>query len=510
MTAKKLRKAFLTVAVVLIFILSARFSGVDIGLFMARRRHLTDIVSAMFPPSWRYAAKVISPLLATVQMAVTGTVIGSVLALLLSPFCASNLCGNKALCFVLRVFVQILRSFPSLILALIATFIFGLGTFAGTIAIALYTCAIITRLTYEDIETASLNAYSALSSMGCSSGKAFFRAVFPQISSSYLTNVLYLLETNVRHSAILGYVGAGGIGLILNEKVSWREYDKVGMILCMLFVAVCFIEWLSTYLGSVVHGERRLSGNVRNALWISVAALFIICTVTVSPPDFTHTSVAIVKNMLSGFVKPDMSFFFDTSSSGLAYLLLETVSISVVGTIIGALLAAPLSFLSSFRFNIRPIALIFRALIAAIRSVPFLIYGLIFIRVCGPGAFTGALTMAVCSVGLLCKRFTETIEALDFRAYHALEAMGVSPLLRIRHAILPQISAALYSAVLYRFDVNIREAAILGLVGAGGIGAPLIFSMNHFDWETAGAIVIGLIILVWIVDVFSVNLRKKL
>lgn len=510
MTAKMLKNAFWTVTVILVFALSARFSGVDVGLFISRRGHLTDIVSAMFPPAWSYAAKIVSPLLATVQMSVTGTVAGSVLALLLSPLCASNLGRNKALSIVLRVLIQILRSFPALILALMATFIFGLGTFAGTFAITLYTCAIIARLTYEDIESASLRAYFALLSMGCSSGKAFFRAVFPQISSSYLTNVLYLLETNVRHSAILGYVGAGGIGLILNEKVSWREYDKVGMILCMLFIAVCFIEWLSTFLSSVVRGERRLSENGRKALWVSVFLLFAVCTVTIAPPDFTHTSVAIVKNMFMGFIRPDWAFFLDISSSGLAYLLLETVSISVVGTIIGALLAAPLAFLGTSRFNFRPLAAVFRVLIAAIRSVPFLIYGLIFIRVCGPGAFTGALTLAVCSVGLLCKRFTETIEALDLSAYYALEAMGVSALLRIRYAIIPQISAAFYSAVLYRFDVNIREAAILGLVGAGGIGAPLIFSMNHFDWHTAGAIVLGLIILVWFVDIFSVKLRKKL
>ena len=75
----------------------------------------------------------------------------------------------------------------------------------------------------------------------------------------------------------------------------------------------------------------------------------------------------------------------------------------------------------------------------AIRSVPFLIYGLIFIRVCGPGSFTGVLTLAVCSVGLLCKRFTEAIDTLDFRAYHALEAMGTPKLSCVRHAALPQL-----------------------------------------------------------------------
>ena len=139
----------------------------------------------------------------------------------------------------------------------------------------------------------------------------------------------------------------------------------------------------------------------------------------------------------------------------------------------------------------------------AIRSIPFLIYGLIFIRVSGPGAFTGVLTLAVCSIGLLTKRFTECLEAIDPGPYRALLAMGVHPVPAVCHSVLPQLAPAFCSAVLYRFDVNIREASVLGLVGAGGIGAPLIFAMNQYDWNKAGAILLGLILLVWGVDILS-------
>ncbi|MBQ6059703.1 MAG: ABC transporter permease subunit [Clostridia bacterium] len=153
------------------------------------------------------------------------------------------------------------------------------------------------------------------------------------------------------------------------------------------------------------------------------------------------------------------------------------------------------------------VALFFRLFVMALRSIPFLIYGIIFIRVAGPGAFTGVLTMAVCSIGLITKRFTEAIDSLDFRPYRALGAMGVSPLLRVRYAVLPQLIPAFASAVLYRFDVNTREASVLGVVGAGGIGAPLIFAMNHYAWRRAGAITLGLILLVWLVDLVSARLR---
>ena len=102
----------------------------------------------MLPPDWGYAPRILAPLLATVQMSVTGTALGSFLALLLAPLCAENLHAPKPLRWTLRLLVQVLRSFPTLILALLATLLFGLGTFSGTVAITVYTFAILTRLTY--------------------------------------------------------------------------------------------------------------------------------------------------------------------------------------------------------------------------------------------------------------------------------------------------------------------------------------------------------------------------
>ena len=502
------KRWFRALAFLLLFLAAARFTDCSVSQFWGRRSHLTDIVSAMFPPDWGYAPRILSPLLATVQMSVTGTALGALMSLLLAPLCAENLHMPRMVRLALRLVIQVLRSFPTLILALLATFLFGLGTFSGTVAITIYTFAIMTRLTYEDIETAALEPYHALCAMGTAPSKAYFRAIVPGIAPSYFANVLYLLETNVRHSSILGYVGAGGIGLLLNEKISWREYSKVGMILLLLFLTVCVIEGISGFLSQVVREERSLSPKGRRFFTWAAVLLILICTLGIQPPDFSHTSVQAVGAMLSGLTRPDWSFFFRTDTSGLGYLLLETVCIALVGTCVGMVLALPLSFLSTSRLMTKPVALLFRTVIMAIRSVPFLIYGLIFIRVSGPGPFTGVLTLGICSVGLLSKRFTEAIEALDFRAYHALEAMGIPLLLRIRYAVLPQIIPAFASAVLYRFDVNIREASVLGLVGAGGIGAPLIFAMNHYAWNEAGAIALGLIILVWVIDLLSAALRR--
>ncbi len=509
MKRRRIQRLLAAAAGILLFLLACRVTGVSFARFWARRDHLGDVFLRMLSPDWPYFSRVLKPLWATVQMSVTGTALGAFLALLLAPLCTARTGAPRSVRAILRFLIQLLRSFPTLILALAATFLFGLGIFAGTVAILLYTFAIMTRLSYEDIETADLSAYKALRSMGCSGGRAYFRAVVPGIATGYLSNALYLLETNVRHSAILGYVGAGGIGLLLNEKISWKEYDRVAVILVALFLAVCLIELMSTWLISLVLGERRIPRRMLRLLLAALALLFVFCTVTLNPPDFSRTSLQTVANMLGGFLHPDWALITQTDQGGLAYLLLETLCIALAGTVFGALLSLPLSIFGSARLMPKPIAILFRVVVMAIRSIPFLIYAIIFIRVTGPGAFTGVLTMAICSVGLLSKRFSEAIDALDLRPFLALKAMGVSPVLRIRYAVLPQLMPALFSALLYRFDVNTREAAILGIVGAGGIGAPLVFAMNHYRWSTAGAISLGLILIVWLIDLLSGRIRRS-
>ena len=145
-----------------------------------------------------------------------------------------------------------------------------------------------------------------------------------------------------------------------------------------------------------------------------------------------------------------------------------------------------------------------------LRTVPAFVYGLMFIRVTGPGAFAGLLTMSLCSVGMVSKMYIEAIEDLDVRVLESLDAAGCTTWQKIRYGILPQLMPNFASTAIYRFDINLRDATVLGLVGAGGIGAPLIFAMNAYRWEEAGAILAGLIVLVLIVEWISTKIRVKL
>lgn len=219
--------------------------------------------------------------------------------------------------------------------------------------------------------------------------------------------------------------------------------------------------------------------------------------------------ITIAKNVVDGILHPDMDLLFDFQE-GVPALLLETICIAFLGSLIGTILAIPLSFLAASNIVPKPVSVVTSLVIAAIRTFPAFVYGLMFIKVTGPGAFAGVLTLSVTSIGMVSKMFIEAIEDLDTRILESLSAAGCNTFQKIRYGIVPQLFTNFASAAIYRFEINLKDASTLGLVGAGGIGAPLIFAMNAFDWDDVGAILCGLIILVLLVEVVSTKIRNKL
>lgn len=180
-------------------------------------------------------------------MSLLGSVAGAICALPIAMLAAANITKNKWIAMLSKFVLSLLRTLPTLIIALIATFIFGLGTMAGTIAIFLFTIAYVGKLLYEQIENVDMGAFEATQAMGLPTIQAFRYAILPQILPNYISTSLFCFEGNVRYASILGYVGAGGIGLLLNESLGWRSYANVGMILLMLVCTVFIIESTSEY-----------------------------------------------------------------------------------------------------------------------------------------------------------------------------------------------------------------------------------------------------------------------
>lgn len=252
----------------------------------------------------------------------------------------------------------------------------------------------------------------------------------------------------------------------------------------------------------------------RAKYYITAAIIVLIALVwsssAVNQMTLTDKGWRIGWNILEGIVTPDKDLLFGGGDTGVAYLVLQTIAIAFLGTLVGAIIAVPLSFISATNIVPKPVVVVTRFVIMAIRTVPSLVYGLMFIRVTGPGPFAGVMTLAVVSIGMISKLFIETIEDLDSGILESLDAAGSTFFQKIRYGVLPQLSSDFISILAYRFDMNLREATILGLVGAGGIGAPIIFAMSGYEWHKVGAILIGLFVLIFVIEYLSDKLRQHL
>ncbi|MDD2433671.1 MAG: phosphonate ABC transporter, permease protein PhnE [Bacilli bacterium] len=211
-----------------------------------------------------------------------------------------------------------------------------------------------------------------------------------------------------------------------------------------------------------------------------------------------------------GFTHPNTSFLFDWSKGGVPYLTLETVAIAFSGTFLAAVLAIPFGFLTAKNVVGKHISKIGELLLIIIRTFPEIVLALVLIRVVGMGATTGALTIGIHSIGMLAKLYAEAIENMDPGPIEALDAVGANIWQKIKYGIFPQVIPDFLSVALYRFDINVRSATILGMVSAGGLGAPLIFASQSWNWSNMSAVLIAIIIMVIIVDAISSKLRSKL
>ena len=190
--------------------------------------------------------------------------------------------------------------------------------------------------------------------------------------------------------------------------------------------------------------------------------------------------------------------------------LLETLSMSVAGTVAGALVAVPLGILSARNLSPVWICGMAQLLLNIIRSIPDLVWGVMFVAAVGFGPLPGILALACNSIGMLGKFYAEIIEHVDPAPGLALRGQGVSAVGVIRFAVLPQILPRLVDVTLYRWEHNLRAATVLGVIGAGGLGLELITAFHLFEYREALALIIVMLILVSFVHGVSTYMRGKL
>ena len=207
---------------------------------------------------------------------------------------------------------------------------------------------------------------------------------------------------------------------------------------------------------------------------------------------------------LEGFLVPD----FTTRSREIWRGMEESLTMTVTATIVGCLLSIPIGLGAARNIAPLPVYAVCRAVIAVSRAFQEIILAILFVAMFGFGPFAGFLTLSFATIGFMAKLLAEDIEDINEAQAEAIRATGATWWQVVNYGIQPQVMPRLVGLSLYRLDINFRESAVIGIVGAGGIGATLNTAMQRYDYDTASAILIMIIVIVLAAEYVSSHLRK--
>lgn len=252
----------------------------------------------------------------------------------------------------------------------------------------------------------------------------------------------------------------------------------------------------------------RIAGALRRRLLVAgvlAYGLVALLTVEVDPTRIAQ-GLAGAGEFLGGLLRPD----FTTRWTDIRAGLVESLAMTLAATVAGVLLSVPVGLGAARNLVPPPIYGMCRGILALFRAFHEIILAVLFVAMFGFGPFAGVVTLVVATIGFLGKLLAEAVEEMDPRPVEALTTAGATWPAKVVYGVFPQVMPRILGLALYRLDINFRESAVIGLVGAGGIGATLTTAFSRYEFESVSAILILIIALVFAAEVVSGRLRKRL
>jgi phosphonate transport system permease protein len=475
-------------------------------------------------PLWLRAAR------QTLEMAVLATTMGAMGAVGASFLCARNLMPIAPVRFVVRRTLEAIRTLPEMILALILVAAFGIGPFAGVLALTVSTIGGLGKLFAEINEQVDPRPLEAIEATGANRIRQIRYGLLPQVLPAYASYALIRLEGNLAAAAALGIVGAGGIGLELQRAITYTEFDTYLAILLLMVSMIFAIDIVSEQIRHrlIGLGGRRGARIAPKRAPTAAASSGATVWTRLAPPCLTLLAAVVLVMMAidvdfvpwrllngAGRLGRLIGAMIPPSSGGQSLRILrslgETVAMAFVATLLAAVMALPIGVLGAKTVVSQPAAhFLFRRVLDLFRGVPALVWALILVSAFGLGPFAGVCALALADIPNLAKLYAESIENADARPIEGVRSTGAPSLAVVRLGLLSQVAPVMASQCLYFLESNFRNAAVLGIVGAGGIGFELGERIRVFDFNIAAFIIILYMLTVALLDFVSRALRQRL
>lgn len=486
----------------------------------------------------------VQAVLDTFFMAFAGTAIGVFLSIPLAFLAARNVMPWAPVRIVARALIVFTRAVPSIAFALVFVRVYGIGVLPGILALGLHSIGMLGKLFTDAIEEIDPGPREGVISTGAGPLQDLVTGVWSQITPTVIAVSLYRLEIDFRSAPILGFVGAGGIGVVMRGYEGNLRYpDLLGVALLMV-VLVIAMEVLSALTRRAILGAEGATalGRVRasDASGVVERAADTVIAPTgrrLTPPWTQNrlrlhiaSAIGIVLLVLS-FIVPDISFrdlvarsgelpevawrlvpkSFDWLTKGIVSALIETVAIGISATVLALIFAVPLGFLAAT--NTAPGRWVYRGarLVALLlRAAPEIVVAVILVVVLGPFAATGAVALAIGLVGFGTKLFADNIEEVRQGPRDGVVATGATRFQDVGTGVVPQVAPSLVGNMLYLFDISLRSSTILGIVGAGGIGFILSNAAANLGFETLGGIILSIFVIVYAIELLASWIRRQI
>lgn len=496
--------------VVALVVLGPLFQGAGVQpaalLSADNLRVIGGFLGNFLPPetSAEFAGYLWQATLETLAIATMGLLLAMVLAVPLSYLATSAAREAAAQNPLARAVLTVLRGIPELVWALVFVRVFGLGPMAGVLALGLTYGGMLGKVYAEILESEDSTPAHALLRTGSPRAIALLYGLVPLAVRELVSYTVYRWECAIRASVVMGFVGAGGLGQLMDQAMKMLNGGEACSILLVFMVLVLLADALSGWLRralDVMPVPRACAWGWRSVLVLLALVLGCMASWQLLGLDFgalfTADAVSSIGEFVAGFFPPDVSQPWLWS---VLQGVWETLAISVVGTLLAAVLGMLLA-LPAWRAP-------WNVLLNVLRSVPELVWATMTALAVGLGAFAGALALALHTAGVLGRLYAEALDNAPKAPAQALRRAGSSRVLAFLYGTLPGAAPQLLAYTLYRWEMNIRMAAILGFVGAGGLGQLLYVKLSLFHYAQASTVIGAMLLLSIAVDQGSAWIRR--
>jgi len=409
-----------------------------------------------------------------------------------------------------RFLMGFFRSVPEIVWAFLLVRTMGLGPGAAVIAIALTGSGISGKLYAELAEATDRNPSNALQASGAPRLGVILFSIIPQVARQWINYALFRLECNIRTGTILGVVGAGGLGSEIALSIRYFQFDKLATTLLAVLVFVIALEIISAWLRkqpatlSLMIGAVGgiISGITLDIPWASLFSDNLFLTqiqFTALPQSLNWSNFKLIAVTVS------MAWVATLCASICAFLL---APLSTRALMVSSYLTDDYRISGTTKFIRTAIFGCARLFLQICRALPELTLALIFIIWVGPGVLAGILAIATHNIGVIGRLFTDVYDDVEPGSTSALQSTGASALAIWFFSVMPQVFPRLLAFSLYRFEVNVRSTAMIGFVGAGGIGDKIHTAISLFQMTELLGLLLIMLFVVTLLDIAGDSLRR--